>query len=104
MELAGSEVRSPPPSLVENIKSILGKLIKLQHTQSLANTFDNAVLPRASNGGYLPYWLAFVAVVSVYNTIQAFVSPTLTKRLYSRKPEEGECTIASTIVRQVYRS
>jgi hypothetical protein len=49
-----------------------------------------AVLPQASNGGYLPYWLAFVAVVSVYNTIQAFVTPTLTKRIYSRKPEEGK--------------
>jgi len=49
-----------------------------------------AVLPQASNGGYLPYWLAFVSVVSVFNTVQTFVSPTLTKRIYSKKPEEGE--------------
>ncbi|KAG7571320.1 hypothetical protein FFLO_00672 [Filobasidium floriforme] len=69
MQLAGPDVHSPPPTLIEHAKSAF-------------------VLPQASNGGYLPYWLAFVAVVSVYNTIQAFVTPTLTKRIYSRKPEE----------------
>ena len=91
MQLAGPDVHSPPPSLIEHAKSAFGTctILHWQLGHSLTTSLL-AVLPQASNGGYLPYWLAFVAVVSVYNTIQAFVTPTLTKRIYSRKPEEGE--------------
>jgi hypothetical protein len=66
--------------------------LRLRTASIVENTLTTllAVLPRASNGGYLPYWLAFVSVVSVFNTVQTFVSPTLTKRIYSKKPEEGE--------------
>jgi len=86
--------KPPSPSLFEQAKSLAGE--QARSVPGLVRLLKNhpgsslAVLPQASNGGYLPYWLAFVSVVSVFNTVQTFVSPTLTKRIYSKKPEEGE--------------
>jgi hypothetical protein len=85
--------KAPSPSLFEQAKSLAGERSRSTLVGWISEEFPRfplAVLPQASNGGYLPYWLAFVSVVSVFNTVQTFVSPTLTKRIYSKKPEEGE--------------
>lgn len=39
--------------------------------------------------GYLPKWLLFISVVSVFNSIQTYVSGIeLTRRVYENKPAE----------------
>ncbi|CAG8638148.1 17305_t:CDS:2 [Gigaspora rosea] len=43
-------------------------------------------LPQAS--GYLPYWTLFVSVVAVFNTIQNLITVSITKQIYSAKPEQ----------------
>ncbi|KAF0429170.1 Erg28-like protein [Gigaspora margarita] len=43
-------------------------------------------LPQAS--GYLPYWTLFVSVVAVFNTIQNLLTVSITKQIYSAKPEQ----------------
>lgn len=42
------------------------------------------VLPKSSNGGYLPYWLLFISIVSIFNSIQTYLSRdlALTKKVY----------------------
>ncbi|KAG0142071.1 hypothetical protein CROQUDRAFT_663015 [Cronartium quercuum f. sp. fusiforme G11] len=37
--------------------------------------------------GLLPKWMAFIAVVSVFNTIQNFLTLSLTRRIYSGQPQ-----------------
>ncbi|SCV69989.1 BQ2448_1383 [Microbotryum intermedium] len=44
-----------------------------------------AYLPPASQG-YLPYWMLFVASLAVFNSIQNFVTTSLTRRVYARSP------------------
>lgn len=39
--------------------------------------------------GYLPKWLLFISVVSIFNSIQTYISGlTLTRKVYSKKPEQ----------------
>ncbi|SCU81456.1 LANO_0B03158g1_1 [Lachancea nothofagi CBS 11611] len=59
--------------------------------------------------GYLPKWLLFISVVSVFNSIQTYVSGLeLTRRVYERKPLEttklsartfGTWTFISCVIR-----
>jgi hypothetical protein len=56
-----------------------------------AGDFVSSVLPKAPlNSGALPLWIAFSTVLGVFNTVQCFISPKLSKRVYSRKPQQGE--------------
>ncbi|CAG8723126.1 16528_t:CDS:2, partial [Dentiscutata heterogama] len=43
-------------------------------------------LPQAS--GYLPYWTLFVSIVAFSNSIQNFVTVSITKQIYNAKPEQ----------------
>ncbi|SCU78501.1 LADA_0A05930g1_1 [Lachancea dasiensis] len=59
--------------------------------------------------GYLPRWLLFISVVSVFNSLQTYFSGlTLTRRVYERKPSEttnlsartfGTWTFISSVIR-----
>ncbi|CAG8700443.1 4007_t:CDS:10, partial [Funneliformis caledonium] len=44
-------------------------------------------LPR-SEGGYLAYWMLFVSILAIFNTIQNFLTLSLTKRVYSARPNQ----------------
>jgi hypothetical protein len=56
-----------------------------------AGDFVSSILPKAPlNSGALPLWIAFSTVLGVFNTVQCFISPKLSKRVYSRKPQQGE--------------
>ncbi|RIA98472.1 Erg28-like protein [Glomus cerebriforme] len=41
-----------------------------------------------SAGGYLAYWMLFVSILAIFNTIQNFVTLSLTKRVYSARPDQ----------------
>lgn len=46
-----------------------------------------AILPVTTpNGGYLPHWLFFISIVSIFNSIQAYFSTDLTKKVYANAP------------------
>lgn len=59
--------------------------------------------------GYLPKWLLFISIVSVFNSIQTYVSGLeLTRKVYERKPTEtthlsartfGTWTFISCVIR-----
>ncbi|CAL9728982.1 ergosterol biosynthetic protein 28 [Monosporozyma unispora] len=59
--------------------------------------------------GYLPKWLLFISVVSIFNSIQTYISGlTLTRKVYSKKPEQttklsartfGTWTFISCVIR-----
>ena len=59
--------------------------------------------------GYLPKWLLFISVVSIFNSIQTYISGLkLTRKVYSRKPQEttklsartfGTWTFISCVIR-----
>ncbi|TGZ82679.1 erg28p [Ascodesmis nigricans] len=66
----------------------------------------SAYLPQGD--GYLPAWLLFVSIVATFNSLQNYITLTLTKRVYSRQPELvntlssrtfGTWTFLSAIVR-----
>jgi hypothetical protein len=40
----------------------------------------------------LPKWLLLTAAVSVFNSVQNLVTDNLTRQVYSRQPDLGECT------------
>ncbi|GAA5904529.1 hypothetical protein JCM5296_005475 [Sporobolomyces johnsonii] len=44
-----------------------------------------ALLP-ADAPGTLPYWMLFVSGLAVFNSVQNFLTTSLTKRVYSRSP------------------
>lgn len=47
--------------------------------------------------GYLPKWLLFISIVSVFNSVQTYISGLeLTRRVYERKPEETTSLSART--------
>ncbi|CDZ97531.1 Predicted membrane protein [Phaffia rhodozyma] len=69
----------------------------------LTNTFS---LPQSS--GWLPNWMLFVSTLALFNTVQNYVSPTLSKRVYAAKPDQvsplanrlfGTWTLASACIR-----
>lgn len=76
----------------------------LQNYQSFLHNLLQELPP-----GYLPKWLLFISVVSVFNSVQTYVSGlSLTRRVYSNKPEEvtklscrtfGTWTLISCIIR-----
>ncbi|WPK24720.1 hypothetical protein PUMCH_002004 [Australozyma saopauloensis] len=45
--------------------------------------------PTAPNGGYLPHWILFISVVSVFNSLQNYLikDVSLTRKVYSAAPE-----------------
>lgn len=58
--------------------------------------------------GYLPKWLLFISVVSVFNSIQTYVNLDLTRKVYENKPQQvtplsartfGTWTLVSSIIR-----
>lgn len=59
--------------------------------------------------GYLPKWFLFISVVSVFNSLQTYVSGLeLTRRVYENKPQEvtplsartfGTWTLVSSFIR-----
>lgn len=58
--------------------------------------------------GYLPKWLLFISIVSIFNSVQTYVNLELTCRVYENKPEEttalsartfGTWTLVSCIIR-----
>lgn len=59
--------------------------------------------------GYLPKWLLFISIVSVFNSVQTYISGLeLTRRVYERKPEQitelsartfGTWTFVSCVIR-----
>lgn len=47
--------------------------------------------------GYLPKWLLFISVVSVFNSLQTYISGLeLTRRVYENKPSETTALSART--------
>ncbi|EGV66200.1 hypothetical protein CANTEDRAFT_112697 [Yamadazyma tenuis ATCC 10573] len=69
-----------------------------------------SILPVSTpNGGYLPHWLFFISVVSIFNSVQAYFSTDLSKKVYSNaSPSEisplgvrtfGTWTFITSIVR-----
>ncbi|KAJ9116622.1 hypothetical protein QFC20_000555 [Naganishia adeliensis] len=55
---------------------------------SVGDIITNYLPAKAPLGGALPWWIAFSTVLGVFNTVQSFVSPKLSKRVYSRKPQQ----------------
>jgi hypothetical protein len=47
------------------------------------------MLPESA-GGYLAYWMLFVSILALFNTIQNFVTLSLTKKIYSARPDQGK--------------
>lgn len=69
----------------ENHKNVYGKpplnIKMIPYFQSFLPT-------TTSQGGYLPHWLLFISVVSIFNSLQTYQSPdlTLTRRVYESAP------------------
>lgn len=69
-----------------------------------------SILPY-SKGGYLPSWLLFISVVSIFNSLQTYQTPdlSLTRRVYENAPRNqvtnlsartfGTWTLITSIVR-----
>ncbi|OBA20089.1 Erg28-like protein [Metschnikowia bicuspidata var. bicuspidata NRRL YB-4993] len=67
--------------------------------------------PSTAKGGYLPHWLLFISVVSVFNSLQNYLIKdlTLTRKVYSKAPRSevtnlsartfGTWTLLTSIVR-----
>ncbi|ODV92484.1 hypothetical protein CANCADRAFT_21770 [Tortispora caseinolytica NRRL Y-17796] len=58
--------------------------------------------------GYLPKWLFFISVVSMFNSVQTYLGPQLSKQVYAGAPEQvtglsartfGTWTMITSIVR-----
>ncbi len=43
-----------------------------------------------SAGGYLAYWMLFMSILAIFNTIQNFLTVSLTKRVYNARPDQGK--------------
>ncbi|KAL7417154.1 Erg28 like protein-domain-containing protein [Mrakia frigida] len=59
-------------------------------------------------GGVLPYWMLFVSTLACFNTVQNYISPTLTRKVYAGKPDQvtplsnrtfGIWTLVSALIR-----
>ncbi|AOW27158.1 hypothetical protein MG5_01522 [Candida albicans P57072] len=69
--------------------------------------YFESILPY-TNGGKLPYWLLFISVVSIFNSVQTYQNINLTKRVYEKNPNQvsplsartfGTWTLITSIVR-----
>lgn len=48
-----------------------------------------SILPVTTpQGGYLPHWLFFISVLSIFNSVQTYFSTDLTKKVYSKAPTQ----------------
>ncbi|SCV01643.1 LAMI_0G12772g1_1 [Lachancea mirantina] len=75
--------------------------------QTIVTSTENAL--KSMPPGYLPKWLLFISVVSVFNSLQTYISGLeLTRRVYERKPSEvtplsartfGTWTFISSVIR-----
>lgn len=90
-------VRSSLPTLVYNMSTpllsrefpmLLLLLCELCLTAAAAAAPELS-LPTTAAGGYLPTWMLFISSVALFNTVQTFISPTLSKKVYDGKPEQG---------------
>ncbi|KAJ1057033.1 hypothetical protein FZC28_6173g107 [Saccharomyces cerevisiae] len=97
-------------SLIHTIVSKDSNTLKYQIMFSLQDVITTtkttlAAMPK----GYLPKWLLFISIVSVFNSIQTYVSGLeLTRKVYERKPTEtthlsartfGTWTFISCVIR-----
>lgn len=69
-----------------------------------------SILPY-TRGGYLPSWLLFISIVSIFNSLQTYLSPdlALTRRVYENAPRNqvtslsartfGTWTLITSIIR-----
>ncbi|KAI3403737.2 ERG28 [Candida oxycetoniae] len=67
-----------------------------------------SILPY-TRGGKLPYWLLFISIVSIFNSVQSYQKDlSLTKRVYNNKPQQvtnlsartfGTWTLITSLVR-----
>lgn len=50
--------------------------------------YFQSLLPQPANGGILPHWLLFISIVSIFNSLQTYLSPSLhlTRRVYEVAP------------------
>lgn len=50
--------------------------------------FDQILPPSGPDGGYLPHWILFISVVSIFNSAQNYLTKnlSLTKKVYSNAP------------------
>ena len=68
--------------------------------------YFESILPY-TNGGKLPYWLLFISVVSIFNSVQTYQNINLTKRVYEKSKSSisiisknfGTWTLITSIVR-----
>lgn len=65
-----------------------------------------SILPESK--GFLPHWLLFISAVAIFNTIQTYRDPALTRKVYSGQPNQvtplscrtfGTWTLISSIIR-----
>ncbi|CAK7901520.1 ergosterol biosynthetic protein 28 [[Candida] anglica] len=73
--------------------------------------FQSLLPPTTASGGYLPHWLLFISVVSIFNSLQTYQSKdlSLTHRVYESAPRNevtnlsartfGTWTFITSIVR-----
>lgn len=74
--------------------------------QEVSTLTQNAL--KSMPPGYLPKWLLFISVVSIFNSIQTYVNIDLTRRVYENKPQQttalsartfGTWTLVSCVIR-----
>ena len=68
--------------------TLLPPSVASSHLPSLPS-FVPPDLPNGQ-GGVLPYWMLFVSTLACFNTVQNYISPTLTRKVYAGKPDQGE--------------
>lgn len=63
-------------------------LWKTHYKHKMIPYFQSFLPATTSHGGYLPHWLLFISVVSIFNSMQTYQSPdlTLTRRVYESAP------------------
>ncbi|PVH98951.1 ergosterol biosynthesis protein-like protein [Periconia macrospinosa] len=60
----------------------------------MASTLTS-LLPQSE--GWLPSWLLFTSLISIFNTIQSYTSTTLTARVYNPNPPPSSSTTAAAL-------
>lgn len=80
-------------------------------THAMVPYFQSILPPTTVLGGYLPHWLLFISVVSIFNSLQTYQSAdlSLTRRVYELAPRDqvtrlsartfGTWTLITSVVR-----
>jgi hypothetical protein len=55
-------------------------------------------------GGYLAYWMLFVSILAIFNTVQNFFTLSLTRRLYSASPDQVTALTSRTFATWTFLS